>query len=83
MGNILGQSKELVELLDTKVGRLEVALVDMSENLEEVLPVWGSLVEQFFNGDDVGAILVIVMNLILSPIQNIRVINYSHRHTLH
>ena len=67
MLNILGQCKEVVEFLDTNMGRVEVILREMSENLDERWPVWGNLVEEYFNGDDVAALLVIVINLFPYP----------------
>ena len=67
MSNILGQCKEVVEFLNTNMGRVEVILGEVSENLDEVLPVWGNLVEVYFNGDDVAALLVIVINLFHQP----------------
>ena len=67
MSNILGQCKEVVEFLDTNMGRVEVMLRKVSENLDEVWPVWGNMVEEYFNGDDVAALLVIVINLFPYP----------------
>ena len=67
MSNILGQCKEVVEFLDTNMGRVEVMLRKVSENLDEVWPVWGNMVEEYFNGDDVAALLVIVNTLFLHP----------------
>ena len=67
MLNILGQCKEAVEFLDTNMGRVEVMLRKVSENLDEVWPVWGNLVEEYFNGDDVAALLVIVNTLFPHP----------------
>ena len=58
MSNILGQCKEVVEFLDTNMGRVEVILREVIENLDERWPVWGNLVEEYFNGDDVAALLV-------------------------
>ena len=67
MLNILGQCKEVVEFLDTNMGRVEVILREVIENLDERWPVWGNLVEEYFNGDDVAALLVIVINLFPYP----------------
>ena len=44
------------------MGRVEVILREMSENLDERWHVWGNLVEEYFNGDDVAALMVIVIH---------------------
>ena len=83
MLNRLGQCKEVVEFLDTNMGRVEVILREVIENLDERWPVWGNLVEEYFNGDDVAALLVIVINLFLLHIPNPKPLTPSSLNSLY
>ena len=60
MSNMLEQCKEMVEEITGKVVEfLEANMGQVGDNLEEG---WGNLVEEYFRGDDVAALQVIVLS---------------------
>ena len=70
MSDMLEQCKEVVEEMTRKVvefvennmGMVEDNLGQVGNNLEEA---WGNMVEEYFSGDDVAALQVIVFSCFL------------------
>ena len=66
MSDMLEQCKEVtrkvVEFVENNMGMVEDNLGQVGNNLEEA---WGNMVEEYFSGDDVAALQVIVFSCFL------------------
>ena len=62
-------TRKVVEFVENNVGMVEDNLGQVFNNLEEA---WGNMVEEYFSGDDVGALQVIVFSYFLTDPLNIK-----------